>query len=271
MDEYSAYHSAEQAELYDAVYANVDDIAFWEQVAADADGPLLELACGTGRLLLPLARAGHDVTGIDLSSHMIAVCRAKLQGETAAVAQRVSVVEADMTSFDLGRGFAHVYCAFGSFHHLRSVEQQLACLTRCRDHLLPGGTLVLDLINPDPAPASSELPAASTPDDAPPEDDLSGGTVDWTEGRRIRSWATVLRSDRLKQTNDCEVTYEIIEADGSVRQVTETFPMRFLFRFELEHLLARSGFGLDALYGDYDRSEFADDSLGMIAVAHKLD
>ena len=70
--------------------------------------------------------------------------------------------------------------------------------------------------------------------------------------------------------NDCEVTYEIIEADGTIRRVTETFPMRFVFRYELEHLLARSGFRIVELYGDYDRSAFADESLGMIAVAEKV-
>jgi len=286
MDEYSAYHSAEQAELYDAVYAAVDDIAFWEQTAAAADGPLLELACGTGRLLIPLARAGHEVTGVDLSAHMIALCRAKLQLEPEAVRERVSVLEADMTSFELDRRFAHAYCTFGSFHHLVDVEQQLACLAACHRHLLPGGMLVLDLINPDPAPATSEVegatahsadaePAIPTASGAgpvaPATEDLQGGTVDWTAGRRIRSWATVLGSNRLQQTNDCEVTYEITENDGTTRHVTESFPMRFLFRYELEHLLARSDFLLTALYGDYDRSHFADDSLGMIAVAQAID
>ena len=261
MDDYSAYQSAERAALYDAVYADAGDIPFWESMAAEAgSGPLLELGCGTGRVLLPLARAGHEITGVDLATHMIAQCRMKLQAESPEVRDRVRLVEADMTLCDLGRRFAQVYCAFGTFHHLRTVEQQLACLERCRSHLLPEGRLVLDLINPDPAPGD-----AST--DAPADGDMSVGIVDWTYDRRIRSWATVIDSHRSLQVNDCEVTYEITEADSSVRRVTETFPMRFVFRYELEHLLARSGFRLVALYGDYDRSAFADDSLGMIAIA----
>jgi SAM-dependent methyltransferase len=263
--EYTAYQSAEMADIYDAVYANADDLAFWLEVAEDAGpGPLLELASGTGRLMLPLARAGYEVTGVDTSPHMLARCRQRLANEPPEVQERVVVFEADMTSFALSREFALIFCAFGSFHHLSTVDQQLQCLQRCREHLRPGGTLVLDLINPDPVIESESDGVTSHPD-------ISSGLAQTTDGRCIRSWATVLRCRRSLQVNDCEITYEITETNGIVRQHTETFPMRFLFRFELEHLLARSGFRIAALYGDYDRSAFADGSLGMIALAHAND
>ncbi len=264
--DYNAYESAELAELYDAVYADCDDIAFWQAVTpAASDGPLLELGCGTGRVLLPLARAGHEVTGIDLAPHMLERCRAKLEGESGEVRDRVTLREADMAAFDLGRRFAQVYCAFGTFHHLRTVEQQLSCLERCRDHLMPGGTLVLDLINPDPAPAASGDAEATV------SGGLESGMVEVGGGRRIRSWVTVLECHRALQCNDCEVTYETIESDGTTRRLTETFPFRFVFRYELVHLLARCGFRVMAMYGDYDRSAYSDESLGMIVVAMAAD
>ena len=260
MNDYSAYRSAELAALYDAVYANGADIAFWQVMAAAVSDGLLELGCGTGRVLLPLARASHEITGLDLAAHMLARCRAKLQAESPEVRDLVTLLEADMTSFDLDRRFAQIYCAFGTFHHLRTVEQQLACLARCRHHLLPRGTLILDLINPDPAPSSVN-------GDVPATGETTAGVVDWTDGRRIRSWATMLDYHRSLQCNDCEVTYEIIEVDGTTRRLTETFPMRLVYRYELEHLLARCGFRIVALYGDYDRSPFSDESLGLIVVA----
>ncbi len=232
--------------------------------ATAVEGSLLELGCGTGRLLMPLARAGREVTGIDLAQSMLARCREKLAAESPEVRERVTLAASDMTSFDFSRRFAMVFCAFGSFHHLRTVEQQLDCLARCRDHLLPGGTLVLDLVNPDPS-LGVERATEST------VDDMSGGVVEWTSGRRVRSWATVVGNDRLLQCNDVEVTYEILEAHGATRRLTETFPMRLLFRYELEHLLARSGFRTLALYGDYDRSPFAEESLGMIVVAQRTE
>jgi SAM-dependent methyltransferase len=261
MDDYTAYRSSELAAVYDAVYADCGDIAFWLEMAATVgSGPILELGCGTGRVLLPLARAGHELTGLDLAPHMLALCDAKLQSERPEVRDRVTLLEADMTSFDLGHRFEQIYCAFGSFHHLRTVEQQLACLERCQEHLLPSGTLILDLINPDPAPSTvvGEVPA---------ESDTTARVVEWTHGRQIRSWATVLACQRSLQCNDCEATYEIVETDGLTRRLTETFPMRFVFRYELEHLLVRSGFRVVALYGDYDRSAFVDESPGMIVVA----
>jgi SAM-dependent methyltransferase len=260
MDDYSAYQSAELAALYDAVYADVGDIAFWRQIAAGTRGPLLELGCGTGRILLPLARAGHEVTGLDTSEPMLARCRAQLAAEPQEVRERVTLLAADMTSFDLGRRFSQIYCTFGSFHHLRTVEQQLACLERCLGHLSFHGSLVLDLINPDPAPLAGSA-------DESAEGDTRTGDVEWTDGRRVSSWATVVESHRSLQCNVCEVTYEVVERDGTTRRVTETFPMRFVFRYELEHLLARTGFHIVAMYGDYDRSEFADHSQGMIVVA----
>ena len=223
MDNYSAYRSAELAALYDAVYANGADIAFWQVMATAGSEGLLELGCGTGRVLLPLVRAGHTVTGLDLAASMLARCRTNLQAEPPEVRDRVTLLEADMTSFELDRRFAQIYCAFGTFHHLRTVEQQLACLAQCRRHLLPRGTLILDLINPDPAPSSVN-------GDVPADGDTPAGIVDWTDGRRIRSWATVLDYHRSLQCNDCEVTYEIVEADGTTRRLTETFPMRLVYR-----------------------------------------
>jgi len=260
MNDYNAYRSAELAALYDAVYATSPDIAFWQVMTAAMRDGLLELGCGTGRVLLPLAQAGHEITGLDLAVPMLARCRAKLQAEPPEVRDRVTLLEADMTSFDLDRRFKHIFCAFATFHHLRTTEQQLACLERCRQHLLPGGTLILDLINPDPAPGSFES-------DVLADGETSARIVDWTEGRQIRSWATVIDYHRSRQCNDCEVTYEIIEVDGTTRRITETFPMRLLYRYELEHLLARCGFRIVTLYGDYDRSAFSDESLGMIVVA----
>jgi SAM-dependent methyltransferase len=253
--------AAELAAIYDAIYAGRDDTAFWQAMAAAGDGrPVLELGCGTGRVLVPLARAGVEITGLDLSARMLERCRARIAGEPPEVGERVHLVEADMTTFDLGRRFGSIICPFAGFQQLRTVDQQLACLGRCRAHLLPQGRLVLDLPNPDPAPAEYA------------RDTLGEGEgvvqqVDWTDGRRIRWWMTVKGYDRALQCNECEVTYEIIEHDGVARRLTETISLRYTFRYELEHLLVRSGFRIVALYGDYDCSPFADESPAMIVVA----
>jgi len=260
VDDYSAYETAEAAALYDAVFADRDDAAFWLAMAAESGGPVLELGCGTGRVLLPLARAGYEITGIDLSAPMIEQCRAKLQDEPAAVRERTRLRAGDMTSFELGGRFALIICPFGGFHHLRTVEQQLACLERCRAHLLPRGRLVLDLLNPDPAPP------AYLRDEEQAAREATDESFDWTDGRRIRSSMTITGYQRSLQCSDCTMTYEVVELDGTTRRITETFPLRYVFRYELEHLLARAGFSLVALHGDYDGSQFGEESVGLIAV-----
>jgi SAM-dependent methyltransferase len=260
VDDESASQTADFAAMYDAIYASRDDAGFWQSVAAKSGGPILELGCGTGRVLVPLARAGFDVTGLDLSSAMLERCRAALAAEPPDVRGRVKLVKADMTLFDLGRRFAAITCPFGGFQQLRTVEQQLACLERCREHLLPGGTLVLDLPNPDPAPAAYAGDQAA-------DGEATAELVDWTSGRRIRWWVTVTGYERAEQWNECEMTLEVIEPGGATRRITETISLRYIFRYELEHLLVRAGFRVVALYGDYDGSPFGDESPAMIAVA----
>jgi len=122
---------------------------------------------------------------------------------------------------------------------------------------------VLDLPNPDPAPAEYAR-------DAPGDGEATAELVEWTEGRRIRWWMTVIGYDRLQQCNECELTYEISAADGATRRLTETISLRYTFRYELEHLLVRAGFRVVALYGDYDSSPFGDGSPAMIVVAEPL-
>ena len=223
-------------------------------------GPLLELGCGTGRVLLPLARDGYEVTGVDLSSQMLDFCRARLQLESEETRERVTLVESDMSSFDLGRKFGAIFCAFNSFHHLRTAEQQLSCLERCHTHLMRHGILVLDLFNPDPVSVESHS-------EEPADGETNALSVDWTDGRRIRRWMSACDYNRSHQCNECEMTYEIVEVDGTTRRLRETFPLRLVYRFELEHLLARSGFRIAALYGGYGLEPFTETSVGMIVVA----
>ena len=260
----SGFGTAELAAIYDAIFGDRGDAAFWQAIADEAGGgPILELGCGTGRVLLPLVRAGHEITGLDLSAEMLERCRAKLGAEPPDVRERARLVAADMTSFELERRFAAIICPFGGFQQLRTVKQQLACLDRCRAHLVPHGRLVLDLPNPAPAPPSHA-------GDEPADGEASAELADWTEGRRIRWWTTVTDYDASEQWNECEVTYEIIEADGTTSRIVDTISLRYVFRYELEHLLVRAGFRVVGLYGDYDRSPFGNDSPAMITVAEPL-
>jgi len=117
-------HSAIVAECYDLVYEYVSrrDVDFFVEIAKSVSGPTLELGCGTGRVLIPTAQAGCEITGLDLSEHMIAVCRRKLADQTDDVQSRAKLVQGNMTDFDLGNGFGLVTIPFRRFQHLIDVE-----------------------------------------------------------------------------------------------------------------------------------------------------
>ncbi len=224
-------------------------------------GPVLEVGCGTGRVLIPLARSGIEIVGLDLSPHMLAVCWQSLAEEPTEVQSRVQLVEGDMRNFDLGRKFALVTLPFRPFQHLTTVEDQLACLRTIHRHLAPDGKLVLDLFNPS-VPTLAD-PARSEEFGDEPEFTMP-------DGRRVLRRARITGRDYFNQVQDTELIYYVTHPDGRHERLVHSFPMRYLFRFEAEHLLARGGFEVEALYAGYDRSLYGSKYPGeLIFVARK--
>ena len=112
-------------------------------------GPILELGCGTGRLLVPLARDGHRVLGFDRSAAMLTRARERAEHLGRAARGRVRLVRADMRAFAFAARFPLVVCPFNAFQHLYTRFDVDACLARVREHLAAGGRFALDVLNPD--------------------------------------------------------------------------------------------------------------------------
>lgn len=239
----------ELAELYDHVlpYRLRDDVAFFVEMALAAGGDVLEVACGTGRVLIPTARAGATVTGLDLSRGMLDVCRARLAAEPDDVGRRVTLHEDDMCTFDLGRTFALVTVPFRGFQHLLTVDAQRRALQRIRDHLAPGGRFVLDLFNPS-------LPLIG--DERWLQAPLVEPEVVLPDGRRFVRSLRIVDRDWFEQVQTVEIVHEVSWPDGRRERRAGTTRLRYLFRFEAEHLLAREGFAIEALYGGYDKAPY---------------
>ena len=130
------------ADLYDHVttYAERNDVKFFVEEAKRSGGPVLEIGCGAGRVLLPTARAGIDIVGLDLSEHMLGLCRQKLASQPEDVRSRVTLVLADMPGqFDLGKVFRLATIPFRPFQHLTTVDDQFSCLRSIHRHLADGG------------------------------------------------------------------------------------------------------------------------------------
>jgi len=243
-DEYASI-----ADLYDHVvpYLARTDIDFFVEAARLSGGPVLELGCGTGRVLIPTARAGYEIVGLDLSANMLQICEKKLLDEREAVRSRVRLVPGDMRKFDLASTFNLVTLPFRPFQHLITVDDQMSCLASIRRHLVPRGSLIVDLFNPwlealvrdDLGQEIQDEPEFTTPD-----------------GRRVVRRHRVVSRDYANQISQIELIYYVTHPDGRDERLVHAFPMRYLYRFEIEHLLVRCGFQVEFVYADYDKNPY---------------
>jgi SAM-dependent methyltransferase len=238
----------EVADLYDHVtaYRERPDVDFFVQAALDSGGPVLEIGCGTGRVLIPTARAGIDITGIDLSEHMLEVCRGKLLLEPAEVQARVHLLRGDMRDFALRQQFRLATLPFRPFQHLTTVEDQRACLHTIYAHLQTGGRVILDLFNPMVERLGPDTIGQEYPE----------GEFTTPDGRSVQRISKVVDRDRANQINFIELVYHVTYPDGRAERMVHSFAMRYLFRFEAEHLLTSCGFRVEQVFSDYDLKPF---------------
>lgn len=237
------------AEYYDHVvpYRARTDVGFFVDLAREAGGGVLEAGCGTGRVLVPTARAGVTIDGLDLSAAMLEQCRVSLAHEPAEVQRRVRLHHGDMRTAQLGRRYALVTMPFRSVQHLLDVEDQRRALDNLRDHLAPQGRLVVDAFNPS-LPFLTDQRITIEPYAEP--------AFTMPDGRRVVRSYRIAGRDYFAQVQQVEFTIDVGHPDGRAERHVETFALRYFFRFELEHLLERCGFSVEALYGDYDRSPY---------------
>ncbi len=253
--EIGIYDDDWSAEIYDYQIRTAHDLPLWLSLAQQAGGPALEIACGTGRLLLPMARAGIDITGLDLSPHMLAVCRRKLAQEPADVQARVRLLEASMVDFSLDDRFGLIYIPARALQALLTRADHRGCLQSCRRHLKPGGRLAIDVFNPN----LSRLTAPGGIDEE--VDEFQG-----PDGATIRQYAHT-DYDLANQSLHSVWRYESALETGPTEVHEFTLRLHYFFRFEMEWMLEACGFQVEALYGDRDRSPFSPDSPEMIFVA----
>ena len=250
-------------EFYDFIPPCVSrpDRAFFVDYSRAAQGPTLELGCGTGRLLIPTAAAGCSTVGLDLSPSMLAKCRQSLRRQPRKVQQRVRLVQGNMAAFDLGEQFGLVTIPYRGFQHLLTVKEQLACLRCVRRHLLPGGKLILDLFQTPPALLGD--PACMKECEVAPE-------VKMPDGRKFRMTSRVAAFHPLQQYNDFETIFYVTQRGGRRERVVQKLPLRYLFRYEAEHLLARCGFRVVNIFGGFEKTRLKKNSIHMLIVAEKV-
>jgi SAM-dependent methyltransferase len=248
------------ADYYDespVVKGRLQDVAFYRDAARDFGDPVLELGCGTGRITMALAEAGKRVTGLDLSERMLERATKKRAALFTEDRERVHLVQGDMVQFDLGEKFRLAIIPFRPLQHLLKVEQQMNCLECVRKHLAPSGRLILDVFQTD----------AERMHDPIHMREMLVMEYNTADGRHIKIYERVAAFHRAEQINDVEMIYSVVHPGGRKERLVFAWPLRYFFRYEVEHLLARCGFQVAAEYGNFDWTPIQDDSPEMIFVA----
>lgn len=244
-----------QAWLYTALHrGHPGDVDFYLD-ACEGACTVLELGVGYGRLAIPLAEAGHEVTGIDIDRELLAAARARRSEASPEVQRRLDLCEGDMTALDLGRCFDRVLIPYSGLHCLLDDEALRRCLSGVAKHLAPGGRLVLDTYLADDLHHDPEAVEGESEPELLVEIEVEGRG--YVVEEQVR-WA--------REAQRLDTTYRAIPDDGTAL-VDQRIPQRYLLLEQLEQALREAGMGCVAAYGDFTRSPLTATSDHRVVIA----
>ena len=227
-----------------------NDAKFYVEEAQKAGSPVLELGCGTGRVTIPVAQAGIEIYGLDLSESMLDVAREKISTLSKETQERIELEHGDMRSFFIDNRFKLVMIPYRSFIHLLTPEDQRQALHRIRDHIEDGGRLVFNIFDPrlDWIVEDFQFP------DAP----LRKHTefINPETGNRVVVWVTRKYDPEHQVLIEDRIFEEVDRTGKPISREYTTLNVRYTYRYEMEYLLEMCGFKVEALYGDFRRGTF---------------
>jgi len=240
------------AKFYD-LFGSKSDLEFYREIALQSGNKALELGVGTGRLAIPLAKAGITVVGIDNSIHMLRVAREKLATETEAVNRRVILKRGDMRRFELKQSFPFIYIPSSTFDHNITVEEQERTLNCVYKHLEKNGTFTFDL-------------EQATPDK--PEN------VWWIDRKETDDGRMVVRTiftrrDMTKRMCSLDLFFDVYRNGKLLERYHEYGEVAIISKDEVAKLLEENGFRIESVYGNFDKSKHQTDSPRIALVTRK--
>ena len=242
------------AEVYDYFYQRIEDINFYVEQAKKFGSPILELACGTGRVLLEIAKKGFAITGLDMSDAMLNILRKKLEKENENVQKNVDIVKGDMRNFALDRKFNLIIVPFSSIVHLLTLDDALKAFKCVYNHLNKDGAFIFDTFTPN-----LELLAKKRRVEFDIRDIDGNGTLAFWE---VASYDLTNQLITVKR-------YGFVETDNRKKKFMWRFKIRYWFKSELELLLKLAGFGNIAVFGGFDLRPYCYES-GMTLFIAKI-
>ena len=221
--------------------------AFYLDEARCSVGPVLELACGSGRLTIPIAQGGVNIVGVDLSDAMLQLARAKAKTEHV----QIDFLQGDMGNFDLSRRFGTIIIPNNSLLHLLTNDDLKACLGRVRAHLADGGRLVFDISVWDTRKTTQVTVQRSSM---------------LTVNDPVRGKVTVEETEKYDSAEQRLKVAWYLSSRLEARFKVLKYELRVIYPQELLLLLECAGFKLVARYGDFERESFQCDSPRQVCV-----
>jgi SAM-dependent methyltransferase len=246
------------AKYYDSAYAvksNLLDLPFYLALAKKSPGPVLELGCGTGRILLPIARAGIPIHGLDGSAAMLKVLKSRIAADPPEVRKRVRLHKGDMRRTQLGRKFPLVLMPFRPLQHMHTVPDQLAALRTAAAHLDRRGMFAFDVFYPKFEMISGGI-GVETPELEWP--------VPGNPGKIVRRFFRKDRVDKIHQVFEGTFIFRTYEGDRLIREETEPLRMSYFTYPHLRALFLMAGLEPVAEYGAFDNRPLDNSSDQMI-------
>jgi SAM-dependent methyltransferase len=251
--------------LYDGLFVRwmgklAADLPMILEIAKQAKGPVVELGVGAGRVAVPLARAGHRVTGVDDSKAMLAALATRLEGERPLVRARVTALRQDLRRLKLPKArYRLALLPFNTFCHFESLADQDKVMAGAARSLVRGGWLWMSTFRFDPSRPTGVVRAEPSP--------LSGEDPAIPGSRTEVFFQQTF--ERAAQVTEARFWLDTVAPDGVVRRQSTQLRLRWFERFELERLLAAHGFAVRQVWGDFDGSAFDDASPQVIVLAQK--
>lgn len=235
------------AGIYDGMNTHTDDLQFYKRwLPKNKDVRILELCCGTGRLTIPIAKDGYDITGVDYTASMLEQAKVKAYG----AGLKIEFIEADIRTLDLQKKYDLVFIPFNSIHHLYGNEDLFKAFEIVRNHLKEGGLFLLDCFNPD---------IRYIAEGEKEEQEIAAYTT--SDGREVHIKQT-MRYERAAQINRIKWHYFI---DGEFDSI-QNLDMRMFFPQELDSYLQWNGFEIIHKFGSFEETAFDDNSEKQIFV-----
>ena len=237
------YQDARRYDLFEGEFATGNFLDFYVRQIQKYGEPVLEIACGSGRLTIPLAEKGFNIKGLDLSDKMLALAKEKAARRNV----KLDLMKGDMTDFDLDEKFKLIFIPAQSLSHLYTVAEVEKCFACVKNHLADDGRFLLELFNP-----SLEI-LLEKPDQIHPQSNIGNIAVD---SKSFYDTATQIKHIEL-----------IFKGDENA---VLTFKMRQFFPQEIDALLKYNGFRIEHKYGNHLEEKFNSDSPKQLIICQKI-